>query len=372
MAIQTRYDGVISSDLYNAETTDGVLITDILREADSLAAEYNRRFNDLVAAMGFVTTRPEADVVSQITVKWQRFTEFGKPDVRTRSEYDEAVTTAIEGYQTAIEWTDFAQVLLNDAGTLRAYSNGVMEGDIRHLYTQMWEQFYDKNSRTVEDVLMRKSVTQLPFYNGDSRVPPPIGNKTFSSAHNHYLRSATQNVLVAADVDGLLNTVLEHGYTDRPIIFGTQATMDDVFALGTDYAARIMVMDPMIPRDAVNANQVGALMPVGREINSIMSVQGVWRGRAWLAVTNDVPEGYLGAFSMQNSAMERPLQIRLPAQAALRGLQRRGDVQYPFAGQYWINLRGVGTRRFGNGAALQYKSWVGGSYDVPSFSYDVF
>lgn len=372
MAIQTRYDGVISSDLYNQETTDGVLITDILREADSLAAEYNQRFNDLVGVMGFVTTQPEADVVSQVTVKWQRFTEFGKPDVRTRSEYDEAVTTAIEGYQTAIEWTDFAQVLLQSAGTLRAYNNGIVEGDIRHLYTQMWEQYYDKNSRTVEDVLLKRSVTQLPFYNGDSRVPPPIGNKTFTSGHNHYLRSATQNVLVVADVDGLLNTVLEHGYGDRPLIFGTQASIDDVFGLGTDYAARIQVMDSIIPRDAVNANQVGALMPTSVQLNSIMQIQGSWRGRAWLGVTNDVPEGYLGAFSVQDNPQERALQIRLPNQANLRGLMRRGESLYPYVGQYWINLRGVGTRRFGNGAALQYKSWVGGSYDVPSFSYDVF
>lgn len=372
MAIQIRNDGVIQSDLVNAETSDGVRIIDLMREGDSLIAVYNERFNALVEDMGYVTTQPDADRVSQIVVKWQRKNQHGAPDARSRTEYDVAVTTALEAFETPIYWTKWAQVLRARSDIFRAYFRGMLEEHRRRLYQHMWEQFFDNVARTVEDVDSELPVTQLPFYNGDSRTPPPVGGKVFSSGHNHYLRTATEDAIVAADLDNLVNTVTEHGYQDYPIIFGSQTTVDGIMAIGGDVIAKIQVMSPIIPRDAVNANQPGALVPIAVPFSPIMDAVGSFKGKATIAVAQDAPDGYIGAYSMQLDRLENPLQFRLPQRADLRGIRRESGELHPFVGEYYSTIRGISTRRFGNGAAMQWADWSGAGYAAPTINANVF
>jgi hypothetical protein len=373
MAVQTRYDGVLSSDLYDAQTTDGVLIRDLIVFADQSVAQYNTLKNTMMDFMGYETTKPEGDMVTQITVMGQRFTEFGKPDARNRTKYDVAVTTALEGWQTAIEYTAFAQVLQLSAPLIRKYIQGIFEWDLRTTYMQAWEQFFDKSSRVVEDILLKKSVTQLPFYNGDSRVPPAVGNKTFSGTHNHYLRSATTAVLVAADLASLVNTVMEHGFDNDVYLIGDQDAVDAMVAVGDPDVAIIQAYNTFIPRDAVNANQAGALVPVAVPVNGLLTVVAIFQGKAKIAVCKGVPAGYIGCFSHQgNNDPANPLQLRLAADAGLRGLRREGDRSYPFVGEYWQTLRGIGTRQYGNGAAMQWVYSGGSGYASPTYTYDIF
>lgn len=373
MATQTNYDGVFSSDLYDKQTTDGVLIIDLWRQANTFVNEYNRTKNTMLSFMGFQTNKAEADMVRQATVKWQRFSEWGKPDVRSRLEYDLAVTTGLEGFQTAIEWTDFAELLGIPARMVTKYVEGVVEGDYSRTNSQLWEQFFDNVSRVVEDIKLKKAVTQLPFYNGDARVPPKAGTKTFSGAHNHYLRTASTGVILAADLDAGVNTLTEHGWDSNVFIFGSQATVDLIMAITGDVIAKIMVMNTYIPGDAVNANQPGALMPTFIPINPMFSVTGSFKGKANIAIVRDCPDNYIGFFSHEGPlSPDNPLQIRVPEEAALANLRRAGDRQYPFVGEYWQRLMGISTRQFGNGVAMQH-TWSGGaSYQTPTWTYDVF
>ncbi len=373
MAIQTRYDGVWSSDLADAQTTDGVLIVDLWRQANTFVDEYNRIKNTMLQFMGYETTRAEADIVRQANVKWQRFSEWGKPDVRSRLEYDIAVTTGLEGFQTAIEWTDFAELLGIPAQMITTYVSGVVEGDLNRTNQQLWEQFFDNVSRTVEDIKLKKAVTQLPFYNGDARVPPKAGTKTFSGTHNHYLRTATSGAIVAADLDTLVNTVTEHGFNSDIYIFGSQATVDMIMAITGDVIAKIQVMNRFIPTDAVNANQPGALVSTFVQVNPMFAVTGSFKGKANIAIVRDAPDGYIGCFSHEGPlSPANPLQIRLPEEPALRTLRRAGDRQYPFVGEYWQRLMGISTRQFGNGAAMQHTWSSGSAYQVPTWTYDVY
>jgi hypothetical protein len=373
MAIQTRYDGVISSDLYNAETTDGVLISSLMAEADTLTSAYNNLQNTMVQFMGYRTTKPDADVVTQITAQWSRFREFGKPDVRSRTKYDVAVTTAMEGYQTAIEWTDFAQLLRLPARIIRNHIAAIVEGDLSRTYRQMWEQFFDAVSRNVEDLFLKIAVTQLPFYNGDSRVPPAYGDVTFTAPHNHYLRAASDGVITAADLDTLVNTVAEHGFGNDLYIFGNQATVDAIMAITGDVIAKIQVVNRFIPNDAVNMNQPGALVPTSIPVNSMFTVTGSFKGKANIAVARGVPAGYIGCFSHQGPmSSENPLQVRDPQETLLQGLRRVSDSLLPFVGTYWQHLQGISTRQYGNGAAMQWDWSSGSAYQTPTWTYDHF
>lgn len=373
MALQTRYEGVISSDLYDAQTTDGVLIMDLLRDTDTLVSAYNQLQNTMTSFMGYETNRPDADMVSQIVVQWGRFREFGKPDGRSRVDYDLAVTTGLEGWQTGIEWTDFAQLLMIPARIVTKWVEGVVERDISNLYQQMWEQFFDNVSRSVFDIRLKKSVTQLSFYNGDARVPPKYGSKVFAGAHNHYLRTAGSGVITAADLDALINTVYEHGYSRDVYLFGSQATIDLIMAIPGDVIAKIQVVNRFIPNDAVNMNQPGALVQASIPVNSMFTVYGSYKGKANIAVARDVPDGYIGCFSHEGPMSDmNPLQVRLPEETALRGLRRVSDSLLPFVGTYFQRIRGVSTRTFGNGAAMQHTWASGAAYQVPTWTYDTF
>lgn len=372
MTLETRYDGLISSDLYDAQTTDGVLITDLLKEADTFVAQYNTLKNAMLSFMGHETTKAEADVVAQITVKWQRFREFGKPDVRSRTKTDFGVTTAMEGYQTAIEWTDFAEVLGLSASVIRDYIRGVAEGDLSRTYSQMWEQFFEKTSRNVEDILLKRQVVQLPFYNGDGRIPPRVGNKIFSSGHNHYLRAANTGVITAADLHAGVNTLIEHGFDNDVYIFGSQATVDAIMDIGEPDIAKIQVVNRFIPQDAVNINQPGALMSTYVPINPVFNVVGTF-GTATIAVAKDVPDGYIGFFSHQGPlSPNNPLQVRLPENKILANLRRVTSALYPFVGSYYQRMQGLSTRQFGNGVAMQWVWSSGSAYQNPVWVYDLF
>lgn len=373
MTVQTSLDGVISSDLYDARTTDGILLTDLVQEADSFVAAYNALKNTMLSFMGYETTSIEADVVSQKQVLWGRFAEFGKPDVRSRSEIDYAVTTGIEGYQTAIEWTDFAEVLQLTAAALQSHVTGVVEGDLSRSTLQMWQQFFEKEQRPVVDLLLKKRVIQLPFYNGDSRIPPRAGNTAFTSPHNHYLRTATNNVIVSADLDALVNTVIHHGFDADVYLFGDQTTVDAIMAIGSDDIAKIQVVNRFIPLDAVNINQPGALVSTWVPVNPMFNVYGSFKGKANIAVAKDAPAGYIGCFSHEGPmSPNNPLQVRMPPQAALAVLRRIFSTLYPFVGTYWSRLMGISTRQFGNGAAMQYANQTGGSYASPTWTYTTF
>lgn len=373
MALETRYDGIIQGDLLDARTTDGILITDLWRDAENFRAAYNRKTNALLSFMGYQTTSPDADIVRQVRSQWQRGTEFGKPDSRIKVQIDYEVTTGLERFAAGLEWTDFAQLMGITGDIMTDAVGAIFAEDELLLYRQLWEQFFDKDSRTVVDIMKNKSVSQLPFYNGDSRVPPPVGNKSFSSPHNHYMRTASDGVITVADLDAEILNLTEHGFQRQVYIFGSQTTIDEILELGDPYIARIYLRNELIPTDAVNINQQGALLPGSVMANQLFEIVGVYKGRARLAYAQDMPEGYYGIFSHEGPMSPmNPLQVRLHQNPGLRGVMVNQDSHLPFAGRYYQRFRGIGTRQFGNGVAVQWDWSSGTSYQTPTWTYAAF
>jgi hypothetical protein len=372
MALETRYDGILQADLATARTTDGFKISDLWAEAEAFRAAYNQRTSTMLAFMGYVVTKPDADIVRQATSQWQRATEFGKPDTRLKINLDMEVTTGLERFAAGLEWTDFSELLGLTGDVLTSAVGSIFTEDQRLTYRQMWEQFFDNAGRSVVDVFRNKSVTQLPFYNGDSRTPPNVGDKTFSGTHNHYLLSATTNAIVVADLDTLLDTVEEHGFNRQLYLFGSRATVKKILAIGEPEIQQFYVQaDELLGTDAVNLNQAGAFTPTAKPINSMFTVVGLYDSRARIAIAKNVPDGYIGAFSHEGPlSPNNPLQLRLPQNPDARGVKVNVDSHVPFAGRYYSRFQGIGTRQYGNGAAMQYIH--SGSYVVPSFTWSTF
>lgn len=376
MALETKYFGVISSTFINEQTTDGVLFGDIIQDADNLIDVYNNREQAIARFLGYMTNRPDADKVSQVKALWSRFSEHGKPSVRTRVKYDIAVNVAIEGFEAILQWTRFSEIIGNTAPAIRGFIAAIVEENAQFRGTMLWQQFFSKTSRVVVDEITNLAVTQKPFWNNDGSTPPPVGAKTFASSHNHYLWTATTGAIVSADVNAHIRHVTEHGFRNKVYVIANETTMDTLIGGATaGDVAQIYEMSEWIPRDAVNANQPGALITSNSDVpgtGGLFKVVGVFKGKAGLAVNEDIPDNYYGVFSHEgfNSVMN-PLQIREPQNPSLRGLRPRNFAVEPLVNQTFEDHFGVGTRQRGNGVAVQWNSHSG-AYANPTWTEDYF
>lgn len=376
MTLETKYFGVISSSFANEQTTDGVLLGDIIRDADNLIAVYNNRAQSYARFLGYITTRPDADKVSQVKAMWGRFSEHGRPSVRTRVKYDIAVSVGIEGYEAILQWTRFSEILGETADAIRGFIAAIVEGNAEFRGTQLLQQFFSKTARTVVDDLTNLSVSQPPFWNNDGSTPPPVGSKTFASTHNHYLASATSGAIVSADLNAHVKHVTEHGFRNLPVIAGNETTVDAMLAGATaGDIAQIYERNRFIPGDAVNANQSGALMTVNADLpdsGGMYKVVGVFKGKAAIATNDEIPDDYYQVFSHEGaSSTMNPLQIRLPQNPSLQGLRPRNFATEPLINQTFEDFFGVGTRQRGNGVAVKWNNHSG-TYTNPAWTEDYF
>jgi len=375
MAVQTVYEGLFSSDFRNAQTSDGVLISTLWKEADTLQADYNRRRQTTASFMGFVTTKPDADIVTQVRAKWMRKSEHGTPDTRLRVQYDLAVQTGLEGFQSAYGYTELAQLIALDSGTIRGAIDAIFEENARFRYVNMWKQFFRSGLRRVVDIVTKATIDVTPFYNGDSAVPPRVGGKVFTAPHNHFMRVATNHTVVSADLTAGFKNVTEHGWDREVYCVGSETTINDkVLPIGAPDIATIQAINPIVGSDAVNANQPGALVNIAVRVGDIdLLVVATFKGKYRIATSPDIPDGYLAFFSHEGPlSPNNSLQIREPSDPQLQGVRRTPNPQVPFVEVYYDDFVGWGVRQRGNGVAMQV-DWTGGSaYQDPTWPEDDF
>jgi hypothetical protein len=376
MTLETKYFGVISSTFANEQTSDGVLLGDIISQADNLLAVYNNRQQGLARFLGFVTTKPDADRVSQVKAKWGRFTEHGRPSMRTRAQYDIAVTTALQGYEAILQWTRFSQVLASPAATIRGFIAAIIEENANFRGMALLQQFFASANRSVVDDISNLGVTQTPFWNNDGSIPPPVGGKTFTNTHNHYLYTATSGTITSADLNAHVKHITEHGFRAMPIIAGNETTVDAMLSGATaGDIALIYERSRWIPGDAVNANQTGALMTVNAQMpdsGGLYKIIGVFKGKAAIAVYDELPDDYYQVFSHEGPAsMLNPLQVRLSDVPGLQGIRPRNFPTEPLVNQTFEDFFGVGTRQRGNGVAVKWNNHSG-AYADPTWTEDNF
>jgi hypothetical protein len=366
----TFVEGVVSSDILQKETSDGVRLIELWEETQTLINELNSKRLVVEDFLGYRRDTPEADATSSSTSYWMRRGEHTRANAKATITRDLAVLTAMESFETHLGWTRDAEVLALTSGYVRGRIRSILEGDARSRYIILLESLYTAGTRLVVDVLTQQPVNLYSAYygTGDTRVPPTRGVFSFSANHNHFFRTATQNVVTAADLETLGATITEHGYTANPIIFFNEDMWDEVLAVGEPDVAVFKGTNRYVPRDEVNINQEGALMQISLGVNPLFRAVGTFRGVFTLMITPEAPLGYLGAFSHQGDlSAENPVQIREPEQANLRGVRPVRESLVYFVNTYFERYYSAAVRTPGNFAAMQVKNWSGGAYVSPDW-----
>lgn len=262
------------------------------------------------------------------------------------------VAYPLDGYQFAVGWSsDYfnTKTVADMALTIQR----VQRADILGLQLGMKQAIFGSTNYTALDELKdNASLGVKRFVNADSDVIPvnPVTGAAFdTSTHTHYDATAS---LVAANLEALINDVIEHGHGAGVRVYINRAQETAVRALTgfTGYLdARIV--------GANNVNQAQGSLDVSRLDNraiGLFSGAEVWT-KSW------IPANYIFAFSAGDEG--KPLALRESEFPALQGLRLAAELDtHPLHAQYFERQFGFGVKTRTNGAVLYI---AGGAYVDP-------
>lgn len=228
---------------------------------------------------------------------------------------------------------------------------GLMDADAQLVIKQIKRAIYLPTNYSYRDRLAKPSAQiDIPvkaFVNGDGAGLPsgPNGEIFNGSTHNHYLGAATGGTLVDADLQGLLNTVLEHYASGEARIVINQSQEAAVRGIGANFQ----------PYYDSSVN-VGANITYGKGVLDAIQIYnrpiGTYRGaEVWVkpwAIANYIFAYLRGA--------PKPLFWRNPsyiqgAVASTLGLEFE-DEEHPLRARTYAREFGLGVWNRTNGAVL--------------------
>lgn len=195
-------------------------------------------------------------------------------------------------------------------GQLREMLLGMDNAYAERVRDEVKAAIFNKGIHTpVKDWLVDNSTLNKvqPFLNADSAAIPPAPNGTTftASTHNHY-RGLLTGTIATADVDNLINTVMEH-VLGKVVLFVDGAMPATLLGLsGTKYVAR--PPSPIIDQSAAKVARESFNPDADRNNMSV----GYWDGtevvtRSW------VPTNYLAAMAV-GGQLGKPLHRRVDGQ----------------------------------------------------------
>lgn len=171
---------------------------------------------------------------SSAVAEFEELDEFGKP---SGQKYLMGNTSnfPLRRYAVALGWTSlwFATHKASEmAEKVLAMQRGANELEIK----LMKEAIYFHENKSVKDKLVDNTDLSVKrWINADNSLIPnsPTSGSAFDGAtHTHFLTTATQNTVVASDLERLVETVREHN-VGTPALFINEANTSTLMALGT-------------------------------------------------------------------------------------------------------------------------------------------
>jgi hypothetical protein len=277
--------------------------------------------------------------------------ELGRADAEKTTAGD-TVGFPIEGYAKSVQWTRLAFEMMTGAELARQF-DAIAKGNAIQVRNSILNTIFSPTNRTVIDRLTdKKTLSVKALTNADSGfIPPgPYGTAFDSSTHTHYLATAS---LVAANVDSLIETVVEHYNFGRSRIYINRA-MAATISNTTNFPK-------FVPYLAAPINPPDNTTTVNRNLNT-MNLEnraiGLYDGVSEIWVKPWMPNNYL---FHHLAGPAKPVRMR----------QRRGgmylateDETYPLRTRMLAHEYGCGIIERTNGAVL-YTG--GGAYVAPTF-----
>lgn len=364
--VSTRGDVLVNT------TADGVDLNDIWVEIQDVLELWNNERKSVTDLLSFRTVNV-ADAIAQSisSDSFEEATELGVP---------RAIRPPSDVLKLGYSFKDYDI-------SLRATWKFLREATAEQVTAQVTRVFEADNKLTTGTVLRRllDPATQLNewghicygLWNADGMVPPPYLGKTFSGSHSHYLVSGS-TILDAADVEGMIRHLLEHGYGTHPaaqlVLIVNPIDFDlsviSAWKAGVEYRSGA----PLPNYDFIPS----ALMPAwisnetihGPIPNAEYNGLQVWGSYANALVikSNYMPIGYATVIATGGPNSDvNPVGFREHVNPAYRGLRHiPGRGPYPIQESFFARGFGTGTRH--RGAAVVTQITTNGSYTAPTIA----
>jgi hypothetical protein len=299
---------------------------------------------DLILGGLALTTESRGALIGQHNEigEWENATETGRPKRRRVSGLT-GVGFPIYKFEVRSGWSyDFLAKAKNIE--ILATFEEIMTGHLQSLYKGALRALFGNAAYDWTDELFPEDGTLkvMPLVGADSDYTPPEwqGN-TFAGTHDHHI--AIGATFDEADMTTACEHVREHGYGESRSIGGFGGHIE------------IWVASNMKATVKAFTNHVDANDPMVADINKIWAkIDGDrYEGynsaaKCWVRVVPWLPDDYYLTFA--NSATGpgqrnafAPLRRRVPTQAALRGIKRFDDREFPLQDSYWVDFFGFGV-----------------------------
>jgi hypothetical protein len=278
--------------------------------------------------------------------------EFGRADA-AKSGLGATVAFPLRRYQRSLQWTrDYFEI--TTGAEFAAQVDAVLKADAANMHRQIRRALFRPTNYTFTDHLINHA--ELPvkaLINADSTEMPlgPNGETFNGATHTHYLATAS---FVVANLDSLIDTIIEHFGAGQPVVEFNQAQEATVRAF-TGFAP---LVDTRIVQPTTGTY---AMAPGGLDVVNIHNrMIGYYRGAEIWIKTQRVPSGYALGW-MRGATQPLAMRRRNAARGALRLVA--DNESFPLRAQTREREFGIGVW---NRVAAAVMYLGGGSYVEPT------
>jgi hypothetical protein len=299
---------------------------------------HNGRVRQMRAALAETTTDRQRRYGGNDAMVMEDIAEFGTPDAQ-KVAAGATVGFPLRLAGVTIQWTR-KWFQNHTAAELAAQYTAAKAADIKRIERDIKRALFTATNSTFVDRLVDVvSLSVKALVNADSAAIPlgPEGDSFDGATHTHYLGTGS---FVAADLTGLIDTVLEHHNTGQVMVYINKAQEAAVRAF-TGFTA---YTDPRLML-GTQANQPGARLDLLNPTNRAIGIFGpaeIWV-KPW------IPASYLFAW-VAGAPPPLAFRIRNPQADAL--VIAADDEVHPLRAQSMEREFGVGVWTRTNGAAL--------------------
>lgn len=183
---------------------------------------HNRLFADMVGDLAMLTDQPELALGAADEAIIAELDEWGAADASKAANFGQ-VGFPLRIYGGTIQWTRTYFEMVS-AAELAAQLDAFAAADLRRFQNLLKTVLFNNTntSNYFDRLQSKRTYTLRALLNADGQsIPPgPSGTSFDGSTHTHYLANAT---LTAAAVQGLIDTVVEHGVDGQVVVYINKA-----------------------------------------------------------------------------------------------------------------------------------------------------
>lgn len=288
--------------------------------------------------------------------------EFARPDAQ-KVAAGTTVGFPMRLYGLSIQWTrKWFQIAR--PSELAAQTASAMDADSKVIQREIKRALFNPTNYTFVDRLMDSiSLSVKRLVNADSAAIPlgPNGESFDGPTHTHYLFTASTS-LAAADMNGLIETVIEHHPTGQAMVYINRAQETAVRGL-TGFTAYLDAR--LIPGGGATGTQANRNLDSFNLNDRAIGVYSAGGVSAEVWVKPWVPSGYLFAWIM-GAPVPLVMRTRTPSSGNLELVA--DDEAHPLRARSLEREFGAAVWTRTNGAVLFVDAGSAGAYVAPTIT----